>query len=156
MLLGEYIRICAVRYAGGRTRTRKVGAPSLTVSGPYSICRNPLYLGNIIIYIGVVFLAGGPYLRELVVIVFAFFCIQYALIISLEEQVLKQMFKDEYLNYCLRVPRLLPKITTWVHSSESTLSLIKTFKTEKRTLQNISLVILFILIKPHILAYFHW
>ena len=46
--------------------------------------------------------------------------------------------------------------TTWVHSSESQLSLIKTFKTEKRTLQNIGLVILFILIKPHILAYFHW
>ena len=89
-------------------------------------------------------------------IVFAFFCIQYALIISLEEQVLKQIFKDEYLNYCLKVPRLMPTSTTWVHSSESQLSLIKTFKTEKRTLQNISLVILFILIKPHILQYFHW
>ena len=156
MLLGEYIRICAVRYAGGRTRTRKVGAPSLTVSGPYSVCRNPLYLGNIIIYAGVVFLAGGPHLRELFMVVFAFFCIQYALIISLEEQVLKQKFKDEYLNYCLKVPRLLPRSITWSNSSESQLSLTKTFKTEKRTLQNISLVILFIVIKPHIIKYLHW
>ena len=156
MLFGECIRINAVRYAGGRTRTTKVGAPSLTVKGPYSVSRNPLYLGNMIIYIGVVFLAGGPYLRELIIVVFTFFSIQYALIISLEEKVLTKIFEDEYINYCLNVPRFLPKSATWIHSPKHQLSLIKTFKTEKRTLQNISLVVLLIFIKPHILNLLNW
>ena len=56
---GEFIRISAVRYAGGATRTRNVGAPYLCTSGPYSLTRNPLYCGNVIIYIGTVFFAGG-------------------------------------------------------------------------------------------------
>ena len=59
ILIGELIRINAVSYAGGRTRTIKVGADSLCTSGPYSRTRNPLYIGNIFIYIGVVFLSFG-------------------------------------------------------------------------------------------------
>ena len=45
IVIGEIIRINAVRYAGGATRTRNVGAPSLCTSGPYSHTRNPLYWG---------------------------------------------------------------------------------------------------------------
>ena len=151
VVFGEYIRINAVRYVGGKTRTTKVGAPSLTVEGPYSITRNPLYLGNMTIYIGVVFLAGGPYLKELLTIVFIFFSLQYALIISLEEKVLTQIFKDKYLNYCSSVPRLFPKKLHWPSSFKGKLPMIKTLKTEKRTLQNILLVIIVILIKPYFL-----
>ena len=44
VILGELIRMNAVRYAGGVTRTMNVGAPSLCTSGPYSYTRNPLYL----------------------------------------------------------------------------------------------------------------
>ena len=66
IFLGEYIRISAVRYAGGVTRTMKVGAPSLCTAGPYSRTRNPLYLGNVIIYCGVALFAGGPFLFEMV------------------------------------------------------------------------------------------
>ena len=39
MIIGEFIRIDAVRYAGGATRTRNVGAPFLCTSGPYSQTR---------------------------------------------------------------------------------------------------------------------
>ena len=48
--VGEYIRINAVMYAGGETRTIKVGAPALCTAGPYARTRNPLYIGNMIIY----------------------------------------------------------------------------------------------------------
>ena len=52
VLIGEVIRLHAVRYAGGATRTTTVGAPALCTAGPYARTRNPLYLGNIVIYIG--------------------------------------------------------------------------------------------------------
>ena len=73
IVIGEIIRINAVRYAGGATRTRNVGAPSLCTSGPYSHTRNPLYWGNIIIYAGVAFLGGGQWMWYLVAIIIIFF-----------------------------------------------------------------------------------
>ena len=57
--IGESLRMWAVSYAGGITRTTNVGAPSLCTSGPYGYTRNPLYIGNMIIYSGVVFVAGS-------------------------------------------------------------------------------------------------
>ena len=57
ILLGELLRIWAVSYAGGITRTTKVGAQILCTTEPYSYTRNPLYIGNMIIYTGVVYVA---------------------------------------------------------------------------------------------------
>ena len=75
IFIGETIRINAVRFAGGATRTRNVGAPSLCTSGPYSRTRNPLYWGNIIIYAGVAFLGGGEWMWHLVATIIVFFII---------------------------------------------------------------------------------
>tara|TARA_Y100001970_G_scaffold163601_1_gene199944 strand:- start:68 stop:649 length:582 start_codon:yes stop_codon:yes gene_type:complete len=153
IFFGEFIRINAVRYAGGVTRTRKVGAPSLIIDGPYSISRNPLYLGNMIIYCGVVFIAGGNYIWELLLITFIYFSFQYLMIISLEENTLKKLFKKSYKRYCLTVPRLFPKKLFWINNYKKQKSLIKTIKTEKRTLQNIFLIILIILSKNYYFNY---
>ena len=143
VLIGEIIRMSAVSHAGGRTRTTKVGAPSLCTSGPYSRTRNPLYLGNVIIYGGVCLLSGGPYLVEMLSITLIYFIIQYTLIISLEEETLTTLFKDDYLTYCKNVPRLFPQLISWqeIPVNNNSLSLLKTFKTEKRTLQNIAMFI---------------
>jgi hypothetical protein len=37
LLVGEAIRMWSVSYAGGETRTTKVGAPSLCTAGPYGL-----------------------------------------------------------------------------------------------------------------------
>ena len=58
LIIGESIRMWAVSYAGGVTRTRNVGAPQLCTSGPYAFVRNPLYVGNMFMYQGVAFIAG--------------------------------------------------------------------------------------------------
>ena len=105
IVIGEMIRINAVRYAGGATRTRSVGAPSLCTSGPYSYTRNPLYCGNIIIYAGVAFLGGGKWMWHFVAIIIIFFIAQYYLIISLEEETLKLKFEKEYESYIENVPK---------------------------------------------------
>ena len=93
IMLGELIRLSAIRYAGGRTRTTKVGANSLCTSGPYSRTRNPLYIGNLFIYSGVVLLSGGIYMFQLLAVVIFYFIFQYSMIISLEEEKLSTVFK---------------------------------------------------------------
>ena len=95
IFIGELTRINAVRYAGGVTRTMKVGAPSLCTAGPYSITRNPLYFGNMIIYCGIVFTAGGVHMWQLLFLTFIYFTFQYSMIISLEEERLKQQNSAE-------------------------------------------------------------
>tara|TARA_B100002052_G_C15571978_1_gene458229 strand:- start:78 stop:596 length:519 start_codon:yes stop_codon:yes gene_type:complete len=148
IFLGEILRIYAVSYAGGKTRTRNVGASTLCTAGPYSRTRNPLYIGNVIIYLGVVFFSGGPLMLQFLFIVLVFFCIQYYFIIQLEEKKLLELFKEKYVNYQNNVPALIPRITPWtggVKIAPHTLS--QTLKIEKRTLQNIALIIVFIIVK---------
>ena len=153
IFLGEVIRFNAVRHAGGRTRTINVGAKSLCTSGPYSRTRNPLYIGNLFIYSGVVLFAGGIYMVELLIFVVLYFIFQYSMIISLEEEKLSILFGTSYLIYKNNVPRLLPLIRSWDNESKlAPASISKTFRTEKRTLQNIFLLIFIIISKPYIIT----
>jgi len=154
IIFGELIRLSAVRYAGGRTRTTKVGANSLCTSGPYSRTRNPLYIGNLLIYSGVVLFSGGIYMLQLLAIVILFFIFQYSMIISLEEEKLSTVFGKDYSKYKNNVPRIIPLITPWNNGSKlKPNSILKTLRTEKRTLQNIFLLIFLIISKPHIINF---
>ena len=148
ILIGELVRINAVRYAGGATRTMNVVAPSLCMSGPYSFTRNPLYLGNMIIYLGFVLFSGGPFLIETFIFVLMFFTFQYSMIISLEEETLNKKFGKAYTAYRKNVPRLFPRLNSWINDdSRMPKSVIKTLSTEKRSLQNIFIITIIITVK---------
>ena len=148
LVLGEAIRVWAVSYAGGATRTTKVGAPYLCVSGPYSRVRNPLYIGNMLIYTAFVLIAGSNSLWTMLSATWVFFVVQYSLIISLEERALISLFGENYNIYCKNVPPLLPRIYPWNRDNSSEPApLIQTLKTEKRTLQNIIFVLFLIVLK---------
>ena len=154
IVLGELIRLSAVRYAGGRTRTTKVGANSLCTSGPYSRTRNPLYIGNVFIYSGVVLLSGGIYVFQLLGVVIFYFIFQYSMIISLEEEKLSTVFGQDYSKYKNNVPRIIPLIIPWDSKSElKPTPILKTLRTEKRTLQNIFLLVFIIISKPYFLKF---
>ena len=154
IVFGELIRLSAVRYAGGRTRTTKVGANSLCTSGPYSRTRNPLYIGNVFIYSGVVLLSGGVYVFQLLAVVILYFIFQYSMIISLEEEKLSTVFGQDYSKYKRNVPRIIPLIIPWDSKSKlKPAPILKTLKTEKRTLQNIFLLVFIIISKPYFLNF---
>ncbi len=148
IFIGELLRIWAVSYAGGITRTTKVGAPSLCTTGPYSYTRNPLYIGNMIIYTGVVYVAGSYNILSMLIITWTFFIIQYYLIIKLEQNRLIEIFGKEYKAYMDNVPILFPRLSPWINKDKYVpMKLLNTIKTEKRTLQNIILLIIIIYFK---------
>ena len=107
LLIGETIRIWSVSYAGGETRTRNVGAKKLCSSGPYAFVRNPLYVGNMFMYVGIVFIAGAANILLMVATTLAFFTVQYSLIIALEEEKLEELFGRKYQIYKKNVPAVL-------------------------------------------------
>ena len=149
--IGESLRMWAVSYAGGVTRTTKVGAPSLCTSGPYSYTRNPLYIGNMVIYSGVVFVAGSLNISSTLIITWVFFTIQYYLIINLEQNTLIGIFGKEYEKYINNVPKLFPRFSSWKNKDKyMPMKFSKTIKTEKRTFQNIILLILIIFFKHYL------
>ena len=148
LLIGETIRIWAVSHAGGATRTRSVGAPSLCSSGPYAHSRNPLYVGNMLMYIGIVLIAGVPNGFFMVMVTTVFFLIQYTLIISLEEETLDTLFGNEYMEYKKNVPSIIPRLSPWTGAKKKRQTpILETLKTEKRTLQNVFLMLLLLFIK---------
>lgn len=107
-LIGELIRLLSVSYAGSETRTTTgVGGSNLVTQGPYSIIRNPLYAGNILIYtgLGIMSFSLFPYLQ---IAGLLYFVIQYYAIILNEEEHLREKFSDKYPVYELHVHRFLP------------------------------------------------
>ncbi len=80
----------------------------LAMTGPYAYCRNPLYLGSIIIAIGFAIASRDLWVALGII---ALFVVIYAPVIRSEEAFLRQQFAD-YDRYTRRVPRLLPR-TAW-------------------------------------------
>ena len=152
IILGESIRFWSVSYAGGITRTTTVGAKTLCNAGPFAHTRNPLYIGNMLIYNGIVLIAGASNIFALLMLTWLFFIIQYFLIIKLEEQTLTRIFGATYLDYTKNVPRLFPRLFRWKSNDiRQPMTFLKTLHTEKRTLQNIVIFLIFIYIRYRLL-----
>ncbi len=147
-VLGELTRLWGVSWAGSETRTTgTVGGAYLIVKGPFAHVRNPLYVGNILMYlgIGIMSFALFPYLQIVALIFFSF---QYYSIVKEEENYLRNTFSNEYENYCKNVPRFLPRITKYKTGNikQPPFSLKAGLRSEKRTFQAFGSVIIIILL----------
>jgi len=81
----------------------------LAMTGPYAYCRNPLYLGSIIIAIGFAIASRDVWVTCVIVVLFAAI---YVPVMHSEEDFLRQHF-HEYEDYAQRVPRLIPHTLWW-------------------------------------------
>ena len=140
VLLGESIRLWAVGYAGSATRTRHVGAPSLITNGPYGRVRNPLYVGNFVLSLGLCIMAWAwmPYMLG---VFLAAFGVQYGLIVSLEEESLGKTFGAQYEAYLTEVPRFLPRFTEYAAGEPATYDFAAALRSERRTFQSTAVVV---------------
>jgi protein-S-isoprenylcysteine O-methyltransferase Ste14 len=111
---GESLRLWAVRHIGVISRTRSDRLGPLVSSGPFGLVRNPLYLGNIALWVG---FAVSARLTWLVPVVLLVLSLEYHAIVRWEEELLTARRGDEYQAYAARVPRWLPSI---VNNRQST------------------------------------
>lgn len=147
MFIGEMIRFWGVSIAGAETRTTgTVGGTFLITTGPFAFVRNPLYVGNMLMYagIGIMSMALFPWL---LLVAMVWFYVQYYLIVTKEEEYLAVRFGEEYAEYCRHVGRFFPRLIPYVSPQPppKVLNPSEGLASEKRTLQAIGLVTLLIL-----------
>lgn len=139
LLFGEWVRVWAVGYAGGSTRGQRLDATrSLVTAGPYQYVRNPLYLGNLLLSLGMCWIANVYWMSVVLVVGYL---AQYIPIIRSEETYLSQTCGVTYQHYYNAVPRFLPRLRAYSNPSAHDFCLSRALKSEKRTLTAIVCVL---------------
>ncbi|HHL21274.1 MAG TPA: hypothetical protein ENJ52_07065 [Aliiroseovarius sp.] len=109
MALGVAVRVVVISLQpvsrDGRNKTAHANV--LFTEGMFGVCRNPLYLGNLLAVTGFFLLHGSLLVAVLGIGIFAFI---YACIILSEEDFLAGRFGDEWKAYRADVPRLMPRL----------------------------------------------
>src|SRR5690606_2454227 len=88
-------------------REGKVYAEKLVTSGIFRHCRNPLYVGNILMLLGVGVLSNS---LLYVVVVMPFFLLIYHSIVLAEENFLRGKFGQGFDQYCSSANRWVPSL----------------------------------------------
>lgn len=108
-VLGQAIRGATIGLAyivrGGKDK--KVYAESLVTTGIFSHCRNPLYVGNILMLLGVGILANSLIYVGIIMPLFLFI---YQAIVLAEENFLRGKFGADFDAYCSKVNRWIPSL----------------------------------------------
>ncbi len=139
---GEALRVWGVHQIGAISRTRSERLGPLVDTGPFAYVRNPLYVGNILLWVGFAFTAGLAWLAP---IVFVLLAVEYHWIVGWEEALLTSRLGEAYRAYARRVPRWLPvarrgrrgtsaSFASPASSASSTVSLRCTLFSERGTL----------------------
>ena len=97
--------MAGVAAAGTVTRRRSRNVQRLVTYGIFSRVRNPLYVGNFLIWIGFGVGSGVLWFIPIAVLLFA---VEYTFIVRYEEGVLESIFGQEYLDYKARTNRWIP------------------------------------------------
>jgi protein-S-isoprenylcysteine O-methyltransferase Ste14 len=129
-LSGQVIRSIAIgtanKHTSGRNTKEGQVAEALNTKGIYSTVRHPLYLGNYLMWIGIVAYTYNIYF---VIIVSLLFWLYYERIMFAEERFLERKFGNDYVNWSLEVPAFIPSFKNKV-KSEIPFSLKTTFRRE--------------------------
>jgi protein-S-isoprenylcysteine O-methyltransferase Ste14 len=108
-VLGQSFRLMTIgwEYIHRGGKDGKVYAQRLVKRGMYGITRNPMYVGNALIAVGMALLTCSPVIYGLII---PFFLFVYQAIVSAEEHYLRNKFGAEYEAYRARVNRFIPSV----------------------------------------------
>ena len=82
--------------------------PRMVTSGLFSLMRHPVYLGALIIYVGLLVLILSP----LAFLAFLGAILLYNWLALDEERRMQIVFGDQYKSYCQQTPRWLPRLNS--------------------------------------------
>ncbi len=108
-LCGQALRVVVIGLAyiqrGGKNK--RIAADRLVTDGVFAHCRHPLYVGNFLLFVGLMLIWNSPWAYILGVggVGFSLFSMAYA-----EEAFLRRKFGAEYDAYCARVNRFVPDL----------------------------------------------
>lgn len=105
--VGEGLRLWGVRHIGAISRTRSDRLGPLVTSGPFGRVRNPLYLGNVVLWVGFALAARLVWLAPVILVLLG---LEYHAIVRWEEGLLESRRGDEYRAYMASVPRWIPSV----------------------------------------------
>lgn len=94
----------------GRNRSRQV-AETLNTRGIYSMVRHPLYLGNYLMWAGILMFAGNVYYFLVVSLVYWLY---YERIMFAEERYLERTFGPLFLEWSKEVPAFVPSFRRYI------------------------------------------
>jgi hypothetical protein len=120
IICGLLIRMWANGYA--------IKMEKLTTSGPYAFVRHPLYLGTMLLVIGFIIMLKIYYLG---ILLFFTVVIVYSKTIKKEEEMLKDKFKDLFINYKKRVPAIVPTIFPYAEGEKWAFSLGRLIRSQE-------------------------
>ncbi len=140
-VLGELVRIYSVSFIGSVSRTRNTSTTggNLITNGPFGLVRNPLYVGNFLITLGIATFSGVSWLVALTIVLFSF---QYYCIVKHEEKLLLARFGAEYEAYMQTVPAWVPARLPSLDQIEWPSTFSPALRSERRTLAAIALMLL--------------
>ncbi|HXX01789.1 MAG TPA: isoprenylcysteine carboxylmethyltransferase family protein [Candidatus Acidoferrales bacterium] len=111
LVLAAFLRTWGTSYLRSEVmRDRQVHTERLLADGPYRYVRNPLYLGNIFMAMGIGLMASRT---GFVILVLGMTIFVIRLLLR-EEAELARDQGEPYRNYCAAVPRLVPAISPQV------------------------------------------
>ncbi len=91
----------------------------LTTTGPYSVVRNPLYVGS---FLGVIGFGLAVRLPLLPLVLLVMFAALYPAVVANEEKRLEELFGDTYLRYRDATPRWIPRWALYTEPQTITVS----------------------------------
>ena len=145
---GEGTRLWGVAIIGKESRTRGSGVARIVSDGPYASVRNPLYVGNFLLTLGMTFVSEVLWM---VPVSAGLFFIQYVPIVAWEEQTLADRFGAPYAAYCRRVPRWIPR---WrprpIGAPRPAYQWRAAFKSERSTFWAVAVLLVFMVMKEQI------
>ena len=141
IVFGELFRIYAVSFIGSVSRTRNTSTTggNLISEGPFGWVRNPLYVGNFFITLGVAIFTGVIWLVIATAILFG---AQYYYIVKYEEHLLTEKFGAEYMEYKSKVPAWVPGKIPDLNTMDWPVTFTPALKSEKRTLTAIAAMLI--------------
>ncbi len=114
VFLGLAIRALVAGYVPDGTsgrNTKQQIANSINTTGLYSVVRHPLYVGNFLMWGGIVVFCLDVWLT----LVFCLgFWLYYERIMFAEESYLRQKFGEQFELWAARTPAFIPRLSNWV------------------------------------------